>query len=111
MPNLTSYALDGVVASVGISAVLLIASTIMEKAVKKTIIGGADLKLFAVMFLFTGLWNGLFMLILTCLSGLIGMLVSRKKKIALAPFISGATVFVLLVGDYFVNSYLTLIGG
>ena len=111
MPDTQGYALDGIIAVVVISGIMLLITMILNKVLKKQSIGMGDIKLFACCMLFTGLYRGVLTLFLASLIGLVIAVVGRKKKIAFAPAISLATIISLVFGGTLINMYFGLIGG
>ncbi len=97
--DLRLYTFEGLAGCAIVSVILLLVSSII-KAMKKTpAIGGGDLKLFAVLSLYTGIMGSLLTLILACVFGLIVAIIKKTNKIALAPAISIACVISLVVID------------
>ncbi len=85
---------------------------------RKTAMGGGDVKLMAIIGLFLGAWKELVMVIgISALTGaIIGTLLivigkrDRESPIPFGPFLAGAAVVVLLWGDQLWDSYLQLAG-
>ena len=85
---------------------------------RKTAMGGGDVKLMAIIGLFLGAWKELVMVIgISALTGaIIGTLLiviwkrDRKSPIPFGPFLAGAAVIVLLWGDQLWDTYLQLAG-
>ena len=94
--------------------IAIIGSAIM----RKTAMGGGDVKLMAIIGLFLGAWKELVMVIgISALTGaIIGTLLiviwkrDRESPIPFGPFLAGAAVVVLLWGDQLWESYLQLAG-
>ena len=87
-------------------------SILMDKALGRETMGGGDIKLLAVAGLYLGLVGTLFALILSCLTGLVGSQLLRRKQMGqpfpFGPFIAlGVTVF-LLYGAPLTEWYLGL---
>lgn len=97
--DLRLYSFDGLFGCAIVGGILLLVSSIV-KALKKTpAIGGGDIKLMAVLMLFTGTKGGLLTLIITCVIGLIIAVVKKSSKVALAPAISIACIASIIVCD------------
>lgn len=85
---------------------------------RKTAMGGGDVKLMAIIGLFLGAWKELVMVIgISALTGaIIGTLLiviwkrDRESPIPFGPFLAGAAVIVLLWGDQLWDTYLQLAG-
>ena len=94
--------------------IAFIGSTIM----RKTAMGGGDVKLMAIIGLFLGAWKELVMVIgiSSFIGAIIGTLLiviwkrDRKSPIPFGPFLAGASVVVLLWGDQLWESYLHFAG-
>ena len=86
---------------------------------KKEVMGGGDIKLFAMIGLFFGVKNSLLVALLSvyvgAAFGIITIVYSKIKKqeynsmIPYGPFISVATLIVMLYGNEIVNWYLNFI--
>ena len=108
--TLWTGALTGVVLGGG----MLIISLILDKILKKDSMGGGDIKLFAVCGLYMGAFGSLFMLILSCVMGLLFAAVRRLRsgeggQIPFGPSIAAAACVMLFFGDPLVNWYLGLL--
>ena len=89
---------------------MLLMSLVMDVILKKESLGGGDVKLYGVLGLFTGLYGGLILLILSCLFGLLyAAIVRAKSEFAFGPWIALAGYITLLVGPEVVNLYLSLL--
>jgi len=102
----------GLAAGVAFGGGMLLLSLAMDKILKKESLGGGDIKLFAVVGLYLGFVGTLFGLLLSCILGLLCVVISRKGKgerIPFGPAIAAATVIMLFWGDGFVNWYLGLL--
>ncbi|MCI6459280.1 MAG: prepilin peptidase [Clostridium sp.] len=98
---------------------ILILVYIIEFIVKKEVMGGGDIKLFAMIGLFFGVKNSLLVALLSvyvgAAFGIITIVYSKIKKqeynsmIPYGPFISVATLIVMLYGNEIVNWYLNFI--
>ena len=99
---------------IGLAAVsvpLLIVVLIMEAILKRTAMGGGDIKLIAVMGLHFGAPKTLFLLIVSCIIGLISAkLIKRSdgKEFPFGPSIAIAAWVTMMIGDAAVQAYLRL---
>lgn len=93
-----------------IAGSLLLLSLIMDHILKKESMGGGDIKLFFVTGCYLGFGSGLFALILSCIAGLIFVVVWKREKIPFGPSIAIGTLAGLLVGPWVVQWYLGLFG-
>ena len=98
---------------------ILILTSIIEFIVKKEVMGGGDIKLFAMIGLFFGIKNSLLVALLSvyvgAAFGIITIVYSKIKKqkynsiIPYGPFISVATLIVMIYGNDIINWYMNLI--
>lgn len=88
-------------------AVLLI-SCVMDKIMKKETLGGGDIKLLFLIGLTFGFAKGLLNLMVSCIIGLIFVLILKKDKIPFGPAISIAAYITLLFGTGIVSWYMSL---
>lgn len=98
----------GLLGGFGIGSGMLVLSLIFDRIIGKDSLGGGDIKLFFMTGLFLGLGTGFFNLILSCLVGLLFVVLLKKSKIPFGPAISIATAFSILYGGAVVNWYLGL---
>ena len=98
----------GLIGGFGIGGGMLVASLIMDRILKKDSLGGGDIKLYFMTGLYMGILTGFFNLILSCLIGIVFVVVMKKDKIPFGPAISIATAFSVLYGSNIVNLYLSL---
>lgn len=92
---------------------------LIEFIVKKEVMGGGDIKLFAMIGLFLGIKNSLLSALISvyigAIFGVIMIICSKIKKsefnsmIPYGPFISIATLIVMLYGDNIINWYMKFI--
>ncbi|MBP3869300.1 MAG: prepilin peptidase, partial [Solobacterium sp.] len=99
---------DGLLGGFGIGGGMLIMSLIFDHIIKKDSLGGGDIKLYFMTGLFLGITAGFFNLILSCLVGLVFVLLLKKSKIPFGPSISIATAISLLIGNAVVSWYFSL---
>jgi len=98
--DLRLYSFEGLCGCALVSGIVFVVSGII-KALKKTpAIGGGDLKLLAVLTLYTGIMGSLAMLVMTCVFGLIFAIAKKTNKVALAPAISLACIASLVICDF-----------
>lgn len=112
---------DGVFGAVVFGGGMLFVSTILDAILKRESLGGGDIKLFAMLGLFTGVAIGLVMVILACAIGLIEAAAlgvnkksgagDRSMEFPFGPAIVTASVAALLVGQDVVSLYLSAILG
>ncbi len=103
---------DGLLGAAIYGGGTLVLSLLMDMVLKKETLGGGDIKLFAMLGLFTGPVGGLLMLLLACIIGLVcsfSMRKGDKKEFPFGPSIAIATVITLLVGQDLIDLYLSLI--
>lgn len=103
--------LAGVAGAFAIGGGMLVISLLFDHVLGKESMGGGDIKLFFMTSLYLGLAQGIFSLILSCITGLVIAGVMRKNKVPFGPAISLAAFISLLYGETFVNWYLSLIMG
>lgn len=101
---------SGLIGGLVLGGALLIISLVMDKVLGRESMGGGDIKLFALLGLFTGLGVGIFLVILSCFAGLIFSVLSKSngKPFPFGPAIALAAWPALLVGPWIVNWYLGL---
>lgn len=98
---LTGFAIRSVLSAVLLGSLMFLLSCLMNKTNGKENFGGGDIKLIFMAVLYTGLLKGAWLLLLSSVFGLFGMLLSKKKKIPFGPYISFALFLVILYGDSF----------
>lgn len=109
---------DGIIGAIICGGGMWILIYIIELIVKKEVMGGGDIKLFAMIGLFLGTTGGLLTVILSiyagAIYGIITMVYSRIKKqkytsmIPYGPFISVGALINVLYGTYIINWYISL---
>lgn len=101
---------DGVLTALVIGGVILVISLLMDKLLGRESMGGGDIKLYAMLALFTGPWRGLLLVIASCIIGIAFGLISRAKgrEFPFGPSIALAAWPVVLVGNEIVDWYLGL---
>ena len=90
---------------------MLLFTLLMDKLLQKETMGGGDIKLFAVLALYLGMPDALFMLFLSCVFGLCFALLFRqnaKQQMPFGPSIALAGWVMLLYGDLIVMWYVNL---
>ena len=102
------YIINGLIGGFAIGGFILVMSLLMDRILKKESMGGGDIKLLFMVCLYTGPFKGLLLLFLSCLTGLLFVILLKERKIAFGPSISMATFFVLMWGDRLLEWYLDL---
>lgn len=104
-----------VVAALVFGGGILLISVILDKILKRSSMGGGDIKLFAVCGLYFGLAGTLFAVIIACIVGLIFAVIFKRRtgeKKAAFPFgpsIAFSACLMLFVGQLFVEWYMGLL--
>ena len=98
----------GILGGFVIAAVLLLVSLVFDKVTGKEGLGGGDIKLFFVTGLYLGLAGNLLNLLVSCLTGLLFVVVWKREKIPFVPAIALSTWLCLLFGDAIVQWYFGL---
>ena len=112
------YLLIRLIGAVAGGMALWLVAVIGSAVLRKTAMGGGDIKLMALNGLFLGAWPELAMVIaFSALSGaIVGTILiisgvkSRESPIPYGPFLAGAAVLVLLWGDNLWHLYLQSVG-
>ena len=112
------YLLIRLIGAVAGGAVLWLVAVIGSAVLRKTAMGGGDIKLMALIGLFLGAWPELAMVIaFSAFSGavvgtilIISGIKDRQSPIPYGPFLAGAAVLVLLWGDNLWRLYLQSVG-
>ncbi len=99
----------GLISGLIISGAVYAISLVMDKVLKKESMGGGDIKLLFLVGLNIGLLASVFNLILSCIFGLLLILVLKKEKIPFGPAISLATFISMLYGVEFLGWYMRLL--
>lgn len=99
----------GLISGLIISGTVYAISLVMDKVLKKESMGGGDIKLLFLVGLNIGLLASVFNLILSCIFGLLLILVLKKEKIPFGPAISLATFISMLYGVEFLGWYMRLL--
>ena len=103
-----TYFLKGIIGGLFIGGMILALSLVMDRILKKESLGGGDVKLLFMVCLYVGAYEGLLILFLSCIIGLLFVVILKERKIAFGPSISIATFLVLLYGYHFIEWYLGL---
>lgn len=110
--DLAARAQDAALGAVIYGGGMLLLSLFMDLLLKRETLGGGDVKLFAMLGLYTGVAKGVVMILLACVAGLLlslRMKKGRQKEFPFGPAISVAAIVTLLFGQEIVNLYLSLI--
>jgi len=111
-----SAVLNSLIAAVAFGVGILLLSLLMDRILKRESLGGGDVKLFAMVGLYAGLAGTLLTVMLSCVLGLLFVLLRRLRggekgaEFPFGPSIALAAVLVLLWGDPVVQWYLSLLG-
>ena len=94
---------------------LLALSLIMDHIMKRDTLGGGDIKLIAVVGLYMGFIGTLFVIMLSCITGLVFNVIlnsgkEESKPFPFGPWIAISTVIMLFFGDPLIQWYLGLLG-
>lgn len=102
----------GAFSGAAVLLVLLAVVLIMEKMMKTEVMGGGDLKLFAVLGLYFGWQQGILMVLVSCVIGLAAMAVlgrlKKRGQIRFAPVLCLSAWIIALVGGPVLEWYMSL---
>ena len=90
------YAIWRTVEAFLLAGMVYLLAWLMNKINKKENFGGGDIKLIFVIGLYTGFYYGVWVLLGSCLIGLVYVLRVKKRRIPFGPFLSVSAMFVLL---------------
>ena len=90
------YAIWRTVEAFLLAGMVYLLAWLMNKINKKENFGGGDIKLIFVIGLYTGFYYGVWVLLGSCLMGLIYIFCTKKRRIPFGPFLSVSAMFVLL---------------
>jgi len=102
--------LQGLIGGAVIAGGVLLISLIMDKALKKESMGGGDIKLLFSAGFVLGPAGGLLCLILSCIAGLLVVVIRHSEKIPFGPSIAVSLSLSLLFGQEICSWYLHLLG-
>ncbi len=104
--------LSGVLSGAAVLLALLAIVLVMEKIMKTEVMGGGDLKLFAVLGLYFGWQQGLFLVLVSCVLGLSAMAafgrLKRRTQTRFAPILYLSAWLTALLGGSVIDWYLSL---
>lgn len=102
---------DALWGALAIGGGMLLLSLLMDFVTRRETLGGGDVKLFFVLALFTGVAQGLVLVLFSCVAGLVCSRRAGRKdgQFAFAPAIAVAAFFTLLLGGELVDLYWNLI--
>ena len=107
--DVSVLALRGILTGAGLAVSMLALSLLFDRLTGKESLGGGDVKLFFVTGLYMrSAWEVLFFLILSCVLGIAGSVIGRRKKIPFGPAIAAACFCMLLYGDIWTQWYTGL---
>ncbi len=106
--SITTTLITGLIGGFGMGIMLLMLSYLFEKVSKKDGLGGGDIKLFFVIGLYLGILPSLLNLFISCIIGLLFVVILKKEKIPFGPSISLATLVTVLFGGQMIAWYLSL---
>ena len=98
----------GLLGGIILGGSILIISLILDKILNKESLGGGDIKLLAMVGLYSGPILGILLLFVASVVGLIFIGIGKTNKIPFGPAISIATVFTVLFGEQLLQLYLML---
>ena len=104
-------ALRSILSGLAVAAGLLVMVLLFEKLLKREAMGGADIKLVAVLGLHFGLLQTLYLLIVACIVGLLGAAILKKgfgREFPFGPSLAIAAWITILTGPAAVSAYLSL---
>lgn len=110
--NSAARAKDALIGCIAIGGGILLLSLLLDFLLKKETLGGGDVKLLAMLALFTGTFRGLLLILSASLIGLFFFALrrnTRQKEFPFGPALSLSAVFVLLAGQEIIDLYLSLI--
>ena len=107
-----SVIISHVAAAAIFGGAVLVLSLIMDRLLGKESMGGGDIKLLAVVGLYFGFIGTLFVMIISCILGLVFSIAARRKGKAFpfGPWIAMAAVIVLFAGEPLISWYSGLLG-
>jgi len=100
-----------ILSGIAVAAVLLILVLIFEKVLKREAMGGADIKLVAVLGLHFGLLQTLYLIIIACIVGLLAAVILKKgfgREFPFGPSLAIAAWITILTGPAAVSAYKSL---
>ncbi|SFG29988.1 prepilin peptidase [Oribacterium sp. WCC10] len=100
----------GLISGFGISVFMLLMSLLFDRLSGKESLGGGDIKLLFVTGLYMSVFVSFFNMILSCIIGLLFVVLLRKNRIPFGPAISLATMISVMFGNDFINWYMRLLG-
>jgi len=104
--------LSGVLSAAAVGVPLLAVVLVMEKFMQTEVMGGGDLKLYAVLGLYFGWQQGIFLVLVSCVLGLAVMAVSgrlkRRTQMRFAPVLFLAAWVTAMAGEIVVRWYVGL---
>ncbi len=109
------YFVSRCLTGVGVLAVMLILSLVMDKLLKKESLGGGDIKLLALLGLYLGVAGTYELIFLSCILGLIFAFIRKRinpnatKEFPFGPAIAMSAYLVLIVGDSITAWYVGLL--
>lgn len=98
------------IGALSISVPLLLLSLLMDKVLGRESMGGGDIKLMAVLGLYFPWQQMVFLLLASCLVGIVGGLISAKrgKPFPFGPYIALGAIITRLAGGPVISWYLSL---
>ncbi|MBQ9424800.1 MAG: prepilin peptidase [Erysipelotrichaceae bacterium] len=91
------YFLNGILGGVMLAGFVWLLMIIMDHILQKESMGKGDIKLLFMIGLYSGVYLGLWVLVIACLFGLISVLFTKKKVIPFGPCISAAAFIILIM--------------
>lgn len=104
---------DGVWGALAYGGGMTLISLVLDFVLKRESLGGGDIKLFAMLGLYTGLVGGLIMLLCSSVTGLATAAAGRKggkgAEIPFGPAIAAGAIVALLLGQLITDMYMSLL--
>ncbi len=106
--SIGSLAINGLIGGFAIAGGMLAFSLLFDRISGKDSMGGGDIKLYFMVSLYLGLARGFLNVILSCIVGLLFVVLLHRQKIPFGPSISISSLICLMVGMPIVSWYFSL---
>lgn len=77
--------------------IIWIISFVLKSLLHKTVMGFGDVELYFITILYIGMYKGIFSIMLSCIYGILCIVILRSEKIPFTPMIAGALYTVILL--------------